>query len=104
MIPWVFFRGAGRVIKDFGDTWTQATAAAGFPDLLVHDLRRSAARNLIRSGVPEKVAMQFTGHVTRTIFDRYNITDTRDLEDAAQKLAAFADAHPTAPRKVVALG
>ena len=100
----VFFRGAGRVIKDFGDTWTQATAAAGFPDLLVHDLRRSAARNLIRSGVPEKVAMQFTGHVTRTIFDRYNITDTRDLEDAAARLAAFAAAQPTAPRKVVALG
>jgi len=42
--------------------------------------------------------------VTPTIFSRYNITDTRDLEDAAQKLAAFAAAHPTAPRKVVALG
>src|SRR5439155_232600 len=84
------FRGAGRVIKDFGDTWTQATAAAGCSDLLVHDLRRSAARNLIRSGVSQQVAQQFTGHVTPTIFSRYNITDARDLEDAAQKLAAFA--------------
>ena len=104
VISWVFFRGPGRVIKDFGDTWAQATHAAGLPGLLVHDLRRSAARNLIRSGVSQQVAQQFTGHVTPTIFSRYNITDTRDLEDAAQKLAAFAAAHPTAPRKVVALG
>ena len=104
VIPWVFFRGPGRVIKDFGDTWEQATQAAGLPGLLVHDLRRSAARNLIRSGVSQQVAQQFTGHVTPTIFSRYNITDTRDLEDAAQKLAAFADAQPTATRKVVALG
>ncbi len=104
VIRWVFFRGTGRVIKDFGDTWAQATAAAGVPDLLVHDLRRSAARNLIRSGVSQTVAMQFTGHVTREIFDRYNITDTGDLEDAAQRLHAYAAAQPKAARKVVAMG
>jgi len=103
VIPWVFFRGTGRSIKHFQDTWAQATAAAGVPDLLVHDLRRSAARNLIRSGVSQTVAMQFTGHVTREIFDRYNITDTGDLEAAAEKLHAYAAAQPAAPRKVAAL-
>jgi len=67
-------------------SWDTVAAAAGCPGLLFNDLRRSAVRNLIRAGVPEVVCMKISGHKTRMIFDRYNITSARDLADAAQKL------------------
>ena len=52
-----------------------------------HDFRRTAARNLIRSGVRETVAMTVTGHITRSMFDRYNITTGEDQEKALEAVS-----------------
>lgn len=116
----VFHRN-GEPIRHFRRSWITACIKAGLgrevrePDTknkagevvkgrvlervalrIPHDYRRSAARNLSRMGVPERVIMLLCGWKTRSVFDRYRIVPEADLREGLGKLAQL----PTEPAKV----
>jgi hypothetical protein len=59
-----------------------------YTGLIVHDLRRSAIKDLMKAGVNAKVAMKIRGHKTRDVFDRYHIVDTEDVVQAMRRVQA----------------
>jgi integrase len=94
VVDLVFHHG-GKPIVDYRKAWATACRAAGFGSRVVnpktgrrelerrlHDFRRTAARNMVRQGTPERVAMEVTGHRTRSMFDRYSIVSEGDLRAA----------------------
>lgn len=85
VIPEVFvrLRGtlAGRPLGSFRKRWAAGCAAVGVPGLLIHDLRRSGIRNMVRAGISEHTAMKISRHKTRSVFDRYDIVSEGDLRE-----------------------
>jgi integrase len=80
----------GTKFKDFRKLWAGAVKRAGFPDLLLHDLRRSAVRNMVQEcGIPEEQAMRISGHRTHEMLKRYNIVSLKGVLDSGDKMDAW---------------
>ena len=93
------FQKNGRRVKDaLREHWRTACATAGIPEVKrrgptgwrsfagvsIHDLRRSAIRNMRRAGVAESVAMTISGHQSPLVFKRYDITSHEDQRQALE--------------------
>ena len=99
--PFVFHQG-GKKIGDIRKAWHTACRKAGLEGLLIHDLRRCAARNLSRAGVSEVVAMRITGHKTPSMYRRYRIIDENELREAQEKMQRHLNA--TQETRVAVIG
>jgi integrase len=99
----IFTRENGEPVRDFRGAWWALCEKAGlgrfvkakdrhgrvrekWEGLLFHDLRRSAARNMVRYGVDESVVMRIGGWKTRAVFERYNIVSEADITEVARKI------------------
>ena len=80
----------GTSIKSFYASWKNAVKNAGFPNLLFHDLRRSAVRNMVEKvGMSEKRAMEISGHKTRSCFERYHIVSLADVQESGRRMGKW---------------
>jgi integrase len=100
--PYVFHRD-GNQIKDYSRAWKTACIRAGYfrlvtdakgrtkkmPTKMMHDNRRTAARNMDRAGVPRQIAKQITGHKTDSMYNRYNIVNERDVRESMAQTQAY---------------
>jgi integrase len=130
--PYIFFHiRKGRIVPvgDFKKAWHSACVAAGvgifvcekcgaegtalacsdckgltkYRGKIFHDLRRSAARDMLKAGIPRAIAKKLTGHLSDSMLDRYSIVEVDDMREAQRRTAQYRNEQKREQQKVVAM-
>ena len=96
------FHRKGKPIRQFHKAFKTAATRIGMPELLPHDMRRSAIRNFRRSGLSEHEGMALSGHRTDSVYRRYDIISETDLTEAMNRVQSHLKKEAET-RKVVPL-
>jgi integrase len=94
------FHRDGAPVREFRKAWASACKKAGLSGKLFHDFRRSSVRDMIRSGVPQSIAMKISGHKTASMFRRYDIASEDDLREAMERVERY---HEAAQQKLLSI-
>lgn len=91
--PWIIHRDGRRLHghDDYRFAWDTAVKLAGLPHLHLHDLRRTAARNMLAAGVDPVNICKVIGWKGRAMLDRYGILDEQAAARAGSQTAAYLD-------------
>jgi integrase len=101
--PWVFFwhddhhEGSipGTRLVNFDWSWKRACTSAGYPGLLIHDLRRSAIKFADQeAGISSRLVRLMSGHKTESVYQRYNIAGANDVAKMGRALDEFVNGKP----------
>lgn len=88
--PWVFHR-KGKPFAFRHRTWNEKVAALGLPEIRFHDLRRTAATNMLEAGFDRKEIRAITGHLTDRMFDRYAIVRRNRIHAVGQGMEKYLE-------------
>jgi integrase len=92
----LFRKNGDRVFdtKNYRSEWYKASVSVGvgardkadnYSGLRIHDLRCSAAINLVDAGVPEDIVMKIGGWKTKAMFSRYNVMNSERIRKAMEQ-------------------
>lgn len=77
-------------VSEVRRSWATACRMSGIA-IKPHDLRRTAACNLVDAGVSESTVMAITGHKTNSMFQRYQISTVKRAQAVGVKMDAWME-------------
>ncbi len=97
--PYIF-QYRGKQLRSPRTGFENARHSADLDHVMIHDLRRTAVRNMIKAGIDPKRAMQISGHKTENVFRRYDIVAEDEAIETGQTMRGYMEKQKLVPKLV----